>query len=233
MMLWFILLSFLAQAGEVQISPSRTEGTQETSGPTFLSRKGFDLPTTLAALYATDPNRIVLPTPLNDRNTRYDFLLKTPAPFGRAEMQRRMREGIEKHFKLTKTVEHRTAEVYVMKAVPGRLHSTNNQLGQSHMGLTIGSGDEPPAEEQLEKAMQSATLTEINVDGDMAQIRMILERGLHRPVIDETGLKGEYALRTDGHAKTTEEFLQKLKDQTGLDVFHARRNIEVIVFTKR
>jgi uncharacterized protein (TIGR03435 family) len=68
------------------------------------------------------------------------------------------------------------------------------------------------------------------VTGEMAQVRTILERGLHRPVIDETDLKGEYNLRTDGHAKSTEEFLKKLKDQTGLDVFPGRRSLEILVF---
>jgi uncharacterized protein (TIGR03435 family) len=223
-------LAFLAQAQEVQISSSQIEGTQETSSPTFLAKKGSDLPTALAALYDTEPGRIVLPAPLNDRDKRYDLLVKTSGPVDRKELQRLMREGIEKHFRLSKSVEHREMDVYVMKAMPGRLHATNDQMGQSHVAISIGSGDEPPAEEELQRAMRTATLTEINVTGEMAQVRMILERGLHRAVIDETGLKGEYNLRTDGHAKSTEEFLQKLKDQTGLDVFPARRSLEILVF---
>jgi uncharacterized protein (TIGR03435 family) len=223
-------LAFLAQAQDVQVSPSQVEGTQETSGPTFLSKKGFDLPTALASLYESEPGRIVLPAPLNDRDKRYDFLVKTSGPVDPKEMQRLMREGIEKHFRLSKSVEHREMEVYVIKAMPGRLHAVNDKMQQGHLALTIGSGDEPPAEEELQRAMKTAVLTEINVTGEMTLVRMILERGLRRPVIDETGLKGEYDVRTDGHAKSTEEFLQKLKDQVGLDVFPARRSLEIFVF---
>jgi uncharacterized protein (TIGR03435 family) len=223
-------LAFLAQAQEVRVSLSQIEGTQETSGPTFLSKKGFDLPATLAALYDTVPGRIIVPAPLNDPDKRYDFLIKTSSPVDRKEMQRLMRKGIEKHFNLSGKVERREMEVYIMNAMPGRLHAVNDQLGQSHVALSIGSGDEPPAEEELQRAMRTAVLTEINVTGEMAQVRTILERGLHRAVIDETGLKGEYNLRTDGHAKSTEELLQKLKDQTGLDVVPARRSLEIFVF---
>jgi uncharacterized protein (TIGR03435 family) len=223
-------LAFLAQAQEVQVSPSQIEGTRETSGPTFLSKKGFDLAATLAALYDAVPGRIVLPAPLNDPDKRYDFLVKTAGPVDRKEIQRLMREGIERHFRLSKMVERREMDVYVMKALPGRLHATNDKMQQGHLALTIGSGDEPPAEEELQRAMKTAVLTEINVTGEMTLVRMILERGLRRPVIDETGLKEEYDVRTDGHAKSTEEFLQKLKDQVGLDVFPARRSLEIFVF---
>jgi uncharacterized protein (TIGR03435 family) len=232
-MMWHstvLFFALFAQAPEVLVSPTQIEGTQETAGPNFLAKKGFDLATVLAALYDTIPGRIVLPLALNDKDKRYDFTVRTAGPVEKKELQRLMREGVEKQFKISGSVEHRETEVYAMKAIPGRLHAVNEGMGQSHVTLTIGSGEEAPAEEELQKAMQTAVLTEINVSGEMPQIRMILERGLHRPVVDETGLKGVYEVRTDGHAKTTEEFLKKLRDQTGLEVFPARRNLEFLVF---
>ncbi len=62
---------------------------------------------------------------------------------------------------------------------------------------------------------------------------MILTHSLHRPVIDETGLDGAYNLKVKGDAKTSEDFLRLLKEQTGLVVTPDRRSLEVLVFTKR
>jgi uncharacterized protein (TIGR03435 family) len=218
---------------DVRISSSNTEGTSDSSGPDFLIKKGFDLATLLAMLYATEPNRIVLPPELSDRNTHYDLAIHTPAPVDQTEMRRRMREGVEKHFGLTKSVEHRQMDVYVMTAIPGKLRPIKTAMGMSNMTLSVSSGEEPPEEKELQKAMETATMTEIFVSGDMKTVRRLLERGLHRPVIDETGLKGEYDVNTVGHAKTNEEFLQKLKDQAGLAVTPARRAVDVLIFTKR
>jgi uncharacterized protein (TIGR03435 family) len=40
----------------------------------------------------------------------------------------------------------------------------------------------------------------------MDSFRRSLEKGLHRPVLDETGLTGSYGFQIQGEAQTTEEF---------------------------
>ncbi len=62
----------------------------------------------------------------------------------------------------------------------------------------------------------------------MDLFRQDLERGLGRPVIDETGLEGIYNLEVHGNVKDTEEFIRMLREQTGLVLMPATRSIEIV-----
>jgi uncharacterized protein (TIGR03435 family) len=55
-----------------------------------------------------------------------------------------------------------------------------------------------------------------------------LEPGLGRPVVDETGLEGRYDFTVHGPAKNSSEFFQMLRDQTGIVLTPATRNIEFV-----
>ena len=55
-----------------------------------------------------------------------------------------------------------------------------------------------------------------------------LERGLGRPVIDETALEGVYDFEVHGPAKNSGEFFQMLRDQAGIVLTPATRNIEFV-----
>ena len=55
-----------------------------------------------------------------------------------------------------------------------------------------------------------------------------LERGLERPVVDETGLEGVYDFEVHGPAKNSSEFFQNLRDQVGIVLTPASRNIEFV-----
>ena len=48
------------------------------------------------------------------------------------------------------------------------------------------------------------------------------------PVVDETGLEGDYDLEVHGQAKSTEEFIQMLREQTGIALTKATRDIETV-----
>ena len=60
-----------------------------------------------------------------------------------------------------------------------------------------------------------------------------LEDGLHRPIVDETGMIGIYDFKTKGQARTTEEFLAMMRDQIGLLLTPTQRSIEMIVVRLR
>jgi uncharacterized protein (TIGR03435 family) len=62
----------------------------------------------------------------------------------------------------------------------------------------------------------------------MDQFRQDLERGLGRPVMDETGLEGAYDLEVHGNAKNNEEFIRMLREQTGLVLTPATRSVEIL-----
>jgi uncharacterized protein (TIGR03435 family) len=62
----------------------------------------------------------------------------------------------------------------------------------------------------------------------MDRFRRDLERGLGRPVIDETGLEGVYDIEVRGKARNTEEFMRNLREQLGLVLTSAIRTIEFL-----
>jgi uncharacterized protein (TIGR03435 family) len=63
----------------------------------------------------------------------------------------------------------------------------------------------------------------------MEDFRRMLEDGLERLIIDETGLGGTYDLEFHGNAGSTEELLSMLRDQLGLVLTPEHRNIEMLV----
>jgi len=228
---------------EVHVSVSKTDGTKSSSGPDFMSEKGFGLRALLASLYETEENQVVLPDDLNGKKTRYDAVLVPPGPMEFSEMRRLMREGVEKHFGLVKSTEHRLMDVYVMTAVAEKIKALKASEeeaamygGVSSQEIVLGEGavaGKEPTEEEMQKMMETAMLLAITATSTMREAAMILELSLHRPVIDETGLDGAYKLKVKGDAKTSEDFLRLLKEQTGLVVTPDRRSVEVVVFTKR
>ena len=66
---------------------------------------------------------------------------------------------------------------------------------------------------------------------DFAQMPFILEDLLHRPVVDETGISGEYGLKLAYDANAPGALIDALK-RAGLNVNRARRPIEFLVVTK-
>src|SRR5258708_7276437 len=63
----------------------------------------------------------------------------------------------------------------------------------------------------------------------LSRDRRLLEDGLERPIIDETGLDGTYDLEVHGDARSNEECLDILRDQLGLVLTPEHRNIEMLV----
>ncbi len=82
---------------------------------------------------------------------------------------------------------------------------------------------------EFRQAMAMAQLTTISaISSSMDDFRRALEDGLHRPVIDETGLDGYYDFKLAGETHSTDEFLSMLHEQLGLVVTSARRSIAMI-----
>jgi uncharacterized protein (TIGR03435 family) len=94
----------------------------------------------------------------------------------------------------------------------------------------------PQTPEAIEKAMQeflkhpeNAGISNISAGNTtMDLFRQDLERGLGRPVIDETGLEGVYDFEVHGNAGNTDEFIRMLREQTGLVLTSAIRSIEIL-----
>jgi uncharacterized protein (TIGR03435 family) len=104
---------------EVRISPSKTNGTEETQGPDWWVQRGFDLKAVIAKAYEEDPRRIVLPEALQNEE-RSDFVLVPPHEMDAQAMRHLLRQAIEQNFKVSAAVESRPVDVYVMSAIEGK-----------------------------------------------------------------------------------------------------------------
>jgi uncharacterized protein (TIGR03435 family) len=224
---------------DVHVSRYSTSGTTGSEGPDW---RGFGLKAVVAKVYEKDPSRIVLPAFL-DNEERYDSVLAPSLEMERAEMFRLMQQGIEKHFRVSVTIEDRVMDVYVMTALPDKTPMA--KTGEKNLGFSIGrSGPEyavvrtldgrPPTTEMLRDAvsglnLSSSGIVDISADNcTMDDFRLALEEGLNRPIVDHTNMKGTYEIAVRG-ARSTEAFVQMLRDQVGIVLTPARRNIEMLV----
>jgi uncharacterized protein (TIGR03435 family) len=229
---------------EVHISPSNAKGTIASSGPDFWVQRGFDLKAILSMVYEKDPSRIVLPASL-ENGDRYDFVVSLPREEDRQAIYRLAQAAIEKQFQVSVALEERTIDVYIMTAIEGKTPAAKTEgesFGTSVMSwsgpeITLPEGA-PPTMEAMRKAAADLSnsagapgISEFSGSGSMDDFRRMLEHGLKRPIVDETNLKGEYDLEVHGKARTPEEFLQMLRDQTGLVLTPAQRGVEMLVVT--
>lgn len=240
----------LPPSDEVHISLSKENGTISSVGPDHWMHRGFDLRAILSTVSGISPTRIDLPAAL-DGGTKYDFVLVPPQQEDEATMIRQVREAIEKHFHVRVTPETRSMDVYVVTAIAGKTPPAKETDDQSFAGVTtftteryemkLPEGTAPTrkaVEEatraamegaEFQRAMAMAQLVGMSaISNSMDEFRRALEDGLHRPVVDETGLTGIYDFKVKGEARTTEEFLGMLRDQLGLVVTPGRRSIGVL-----
>jgi uncharacterized protein (TIGR03435 family) len=235
----------IAPSYDVHISPSKTNGTEGSAGADFWIQRGFDLKTMVSMVYEKDLCRVVLPEPL-DNDAKFDFVVVLPKEEDRRIIHQLVARAIEKQFKVSAAVESKPVEVYVMTAIKGKTPAA--KTGNEGFGVSIGSfsgfafsvpeGTSPSFEamkkavEELLKRRESTGISNISAgNSTMDEFRQNLERGLGRPVIDETRLEGVYDLEVQGNAKNTEEFIRMLREQTGLVLTPANRSIELLTLT--
>jgi uncharacterized protein (TIGR03435 family) len=85
----------------------------------------------------------------------------------------------------------------------------------------------------LPKAHSITAVRGISVEGTTDKFCQALERDLDRPVVNETNLQGEFAFDVRASHTATNDFLERLRDQLGLVITPAERNVEVLVFNPR
>jgi uncharacterized protein (TIGR03435 family) len=181
---------------------------------------GFELQETIGQLYKVDASRVVLPSALDHK--KYDIALVLPKAEPQERILELVRQAIRERFGLTLVFETRPMDVYVLSVVPGR-HPPKQRLG-AHValsGATVAVPTDHPSEKEL---------LGVNLSGaTMEQLAHVLERGLDRLVVDETGLKGTYDLKTQPEASSTADFFRMLHEQCGLDLSSGRRKVQVLV----
>jgi uncharacterized protein (TIGR03435 family) len=227
---------------EVHITPSTTKGTYASWGPDFWEQRGFDLKAIVSMVYEKEPSRVVLPQSL-DNDDKLDFVLMLPKEEDQKTVYQLVQRAIEKHFKVSAAVESKPAEVYVMTALKGKTPPAKTGPDALGGGSSSASGFEfslpagtPETKEAIDQAIKEFLKRPENIGfsevsaGNMTadEFGTFLEKGFGRPVVNETGLEGVYDFEVHGPAKNTSEFFQNLRDQAGIVLTPATRNIEFV-----
>jgi len=228
---------------EVHISPTAKDShdTSAGSGPGFWSEHGAELKNLIAGFYNVDVGRVDFPN-ADVAKKRYDIELVLPEPEDSETFSHRIQEALQQQLHLSITPETRSMDVYVLTAPNGpgpALHDAESPgggiMGSSSTEMEWKSPDgREPTPEDIQHLMEQAKVAGIAVsgisisNGTIDDLRRELEKGLDRPVIDETNLTGRYDLEIPVGDRTREQFFQLLRDRFGLVVTPSQRNITLV-----
>jgi uncharacterized protein (TIGR03435 family) len=222
----------------LHVTPSQNDDESGNfAGPDYWSLNGFDLKKLIAEVYSVNPIRIHLPAPL-DNGARYDFSLVLPNTERKEQMYERFRQGIQEYFHITAIREERLVDVYVMTALDRKPPAAKSRRQEGFSTFsniefqstdTLGDGDffaEP-------KAVSIGGIRGIGMEGTTDDFCRALERTLDRPVMNETHIEGQFEFKVKASETANNDFLEHLRDQLGLVVTEARRNVEILSFQPR
>jgi uncharacterized protein (TIGR03435 family) len=83
------------------------------------------------------------------------------------------------------------------------------------------------------KPLSLRSLRGVWVDGTADELCHTLESQLDKPVVNETNLKGEFRFRADSTKEKTNDFLDRLRDQLGLEISTSARDVDILTFASR
>jgi uncharacterized protein (TIGR03435 family) len=205
-----------------------------SAGPEYWTASGFTLRSVLARLFKAEESRVMLPGEL-DRDDRYDFALRLPAPEPQPAVEHRVRQGIERHFRISITRESREEDVYALTSSAGAHLARQRQNEDSGGGVSTGSFEfSTMATEDVPTSVpgreQRASFGNMMMSGiTMDDLCRMLEEMFGKPFVNETGLSGAYDVAVEGQFSTEDQFFSAMRGQLGLVVTPARRNLEVVV----
>jgi uncharacterized protein (TIGR03435 family) len=188
---------------------------------------GFPLKRAIAAVWHADERRIELPPPLQQRT--YDIVLKLPAAEARDRIEALVRQAIERQLDVTVSHESRPADVYVVTAPQGAgpsLRSQGSAEGSGAGGIHVAfstSGDYQAG--ALMFPVESFAVSGVS----LAMMCDAFEELMDRPVVDETGLTGVFDLTLQSTARDRAKFIDALREEAGLIVTPARRELSVVI----
>lgn len=201
---------------QVLIRPTQNTNSQSTGGGGGLTVLGFSLSEVLSAVYPFSASRIVTNSPLPEG--RFDFVAKAP---DRSDETRNvlLRQAIQATFGITTAVERREMDVFT---------------------LTLKRTNAPGLVRAVAKASSSSSgpgrIQGVNIPINV--LRQGLEKGLGKPVVDETELKDGFDIdlkwtQADRYTRNPEALIQAVQEQLGLELTQAKRRIEVLVVESR
>ncbi len=228
----------------VHISPARKQGDGgDYAGPDYWNLQGLTVRQLLAEMSEVNPIRIGLPASV-DTGTRYDFAIVLPKAEDRDSMRGLIRQGAEDYFHIVGTSENRLRDVYLVtasdKKPPASTFDPQSGGGgytsSSYVGFTQRGGRNGSP---IEKAHAIDEVTDMGVAGaTVDEFCDLLEKFLDRPVVNETGLAGRFDLEVSVPKRSRGEspkrdFVERLRNQLGLVITAAQRNVETIEYRLR
>jgi uncharacterized protein (TIGR03435 family) len=215
---------------DVQIAPTTMaeDSSSIDMGADSWSVRGFTLRDLIAQIYDVDPRRVELPTS-EVSAARYDVSLTLRPDDSDEDVHERLRDAIQDKFKLSITPVSRTMDVYVITAPSGagpalRLHSSGARTVSSEDSSPEGPG-RITYEEQVCPGVSSGKISASMTS--LPEFRRTLEPNMDRLLVDETHLNGSYDFKiAEYHSR--EELFQIMRNQLGLVVTPARRNVTIL-----
>jgi uncharacterized protein (TIGR03435 family) len=238
-----------APSHTLHISPAKDQlNGGDYAGDDYWSLQGFTLKSLISTITRLNPSSVDLSASLDTR-TRYDFALVLPAPEDKESMSALIQQEIERQFHLVATHENRRRDVYVLtaseKKPPAAADSPNigfaSSVGYFSTAWVEAAGRNPvpsdldPSDFKLPSISE---ITDVDLIGTADEFCHFLEQGLDRPIVNETGLKGNFKFEVKGredepHGNTppAHDFVERLRDQLGLIVTEEQREVDTLVFT--
>lgn len=219
---------------KLHVSPAKGQQRGSFGGDDFISLQGFGLREAIQAVYKDTPIRVSLPAAL-DNDKRYDFALVLPGAVSQEAKDEYFRKGLEEYFHVTARHESRLVDVYVVTALPGRRPPAYEPPKERFGGGIDSFGYEFEAEggaEEMKGGMKPrpiGSIRGVSMDGTVDRLCEMLEEGVDRPVVNETQLEGEFKFHVKSSEKAANDFLEKLRDETGLVIGPGMRSVEVLV----
>lgn len=195
---------------EILIRPAKPDGwirvSTTTASQEFLA-KGLTLRQAIVNAYGVSPARLVLPEELAE--TTYDFLVRLPRERPQSANQE-LQKALETAFGLRVRRETREVEAMVLVAPRGRTPALREVADTKTVGMTHRGGLEM-------------------VNGSLGNLASSLEYELKRPVVDETGIEGNYDFELSWDPESPESVFRAVREQLGLELRPAKRPIEFLV----
>jgi uncharacterized protein (TIGR03435 family) len=223
-----------------RMRPDAPQGHFTRGEPGYSHAKGFTLRAMLARFLNVDERRIDMPPDL-DGDERYELTLRLPVVEPWQAMDRRMLDGITRHFGISISRERRLVDAYVMTAPRGETPALRRSADQGGGGFAGGSieystDEGSPSEPARPPAVrgQALTIGPVSMSGlTLADLAGWLEELLGHPVVDGTALAERYDIEVSGIHHGIDPFLAALEEQLGLAVTRGRHEVEMVVVRRR
>ncbi len=221
-----------APSYEVHIAPAHDDNGGNFAAPDYWGLQGYTLKSLLAEVSGVNAIRIELPASV-DTDARYDVAVVLPRPEEREEILSLIRRGVEDHFHLAATHENLLRDVYVLTAPDKKPPAApadpfaggDGSISSMEMGSTDGPHD-------------INSITDIGLgNSTVDEFCKMLEWGLDRPVVNESKLDGKFNFEVSAPALSQQppphDFVERLREQLGLVIVPAQRNVETTVYRLR